>query len=276
MQTFSYPTEAVLIDAISGLSHGDIGTLLRAADLADLDPGPGTEKRWINKQRRLQTVFDGVRGRSDKDDTRRLQRLVIQLLDTTSGKLSRLPGWFDALTERLLVDGYEVRQIKPQFGPTDEPPWEWSSVDSTVSYRLLPIGTETVPLAPTISALEAELEDDQYEVAQSHYGQAVRCFIAGDLEAANGQLRSFLEDLFVQLARRHAGYSKNEPIAALQALQQKCLLPGEFDLLRGLWKLCQDKGAHPGLSTAGEAQFRLQTTTSVALFLLRHLKTGDG
>ncbi len=38
---------------------------------------------------------------------------------------------------------------------------------------------------------------------------------AGDLEAANGQLRSFLEDLYVELARRQANYEGNEPVAAL-------------------------------------------------------------
>ena len=61
MDTFSYPTEGQLIKAISNLTHSGIGTLLREADLADLDPGPGTEKRWINKKTRLQTVFADVR-----------------------------------------------------------------------------------------------------------------------------------------------------------------------------------------------------------------------
>lgn len=272
-QSFSYPTEAVLIRAISDQSHGDIGTLLRASDLADLDPGPGTEKRWINKQRRLQTIFDGVRGRVDKNDIRRLQRLVLQLLDTVAHNPNQPPSWFDALTEQLLADGFEVRQIAPEPDPSGQPSW----LSSTVSYQLLSVNADATPIAPTISALEAELEDGQYEVAKNHYGQAVRCFVAGDLEAANGQLRSFLEDLFVQLARKHIGYGKDEPMAALQELhQQRYLLAGEYDLLRGLWKISQDRGAHRGLSTVEEAQFRLQTTTSVALFLLSHLEAGGG
>jgi hypothetical protein len=36
--------------------------------------------------------------------------------------------------------------------------------------------------------------------------------------------------------------------------------------------LSQDHGAHQGLTTAEEALFRLQTTTSAARFLLHHLR----
>jgi hypothetical protein len=78
--------------------------------------------------------------------------------------------------------------------------------------------------------------------------------------------------LLLQLAIDHVGYAGNEPVAALQRLQQGGrLLDGEFNFLRGLWTLSQQRGAHQGLTTKEEALFRLQTTTSAARFLLHHL-----
>jgi hypothetical protein len=78
--------------------------------------------------------------------------------------------------------------------------------------------------------------------------------------------------LLLQLAIDHVGYAGNEPVAALQRLQQGGrLLDGEFNFLRGLWTLSQQRGAHQGLTTEEEALFRLQTTTSAARFLLHHL-----
>jgi hypothetical protein len=137
---------------------------------------------------------------------------------------------------------------------------------------LLPAGAAPAPLAPEITAFEDELDTRGYDVARKHYGQAVRNYVSGDLEAANGQLRDVLEDLFVAVARSYANFTGLEPVAALQHLQNRHkLLDGEFNLLRGLWSLSQDRGPHAGLTDAAEAVFRLQTTTSSCLFLLRHL-----
>jgi hypothetical protein len=249
--------------------------LLRKADLTDVDPGEGTDRQPITRVKRLQRVFDGVRGREDDRDRRRLQQLVIEFLNDAAADPSRLPVWLDTLKERLLADEFELRRTIT--GPPGlSPPYDFLPPGITkASYQLLPAGAAPAPTAPEITALEAALDDCGYQVAKSHYGQAVRSYVAGDLEAANGQLRSFLEDLFVELARGHGGYSGDEPVAALQALRnQRQLLDGEFNLLRGLWELSQSRGPHRGLSTAGEALFRLQTTTSTALFVLRHVADG--
>jgi hypothetical protein len=266
MPAFSHPTEGLLIRVLGGRSHGAIGTLLREVDLAQFDPGEGTSKQWINKDKRLKQVFDAARSNDSPSVRQAMLRLVVELVNRHAGDPDAAPDWLDELRERLLADGYELRQeiVEVSGG--------WPA-RRQARYRLLPAGAAPAPLAPAISALEAELAQRNYAVALRHYGQAVRNFTNHDLEAANGQLRSFLENLFVQLASAHAGYMGNEPVAALQQLRDKgTLLDGEFDLLRGLWKLSQGRGAHQGLTTAEEALFRLQTTTSAARFLLHHLR----
>jgi Helix-turn-helix domain len=141
------------------------------------------------------------------------------------------------------------------------------------SGRLEGVDSRWLETCRVVLAEQVKSSQRNYAVALRHYGIAIRNFTNHDLEGANSQLRSFLENLFVQLAGDHVGYTRDEPVAALQQLRDKGkLLDGEFDLLRGLWKLSQDRGAHQGLTTAEEALFRLQTTTSAARFLLHHLR----
>lgn len=267
MPALSHPTEGLLIRVLGASSHDGIGILLREVDLAQFDPGKGTSQQWITRRERLTRVFDAARLDDSPSVQRAILRLVVEVVNRLAGDADAAPAWLGELKERLLVDGYELRQegiVEVTGG--------WRT-RRQAQYRLLPAGAAPAPLAPAISALEAELEQRGYAVALSHYGQAVRNFTNHELESANGQLRSFLENLFVQLARDHVGYTGDEPVAALQQLRGKGkLLDGEFDLLRGLWALSQDRGAHQGLTTAEEALFRLQTTTSAARFLLHHLR----
>ncbi len=187
--TFSYPTEAVVIDALEHWTHRSITVLMREVDLADLDPGQGSEKRPNNKIKRLEAVFEGVRDRAEGRNARRLQQLVLSLANTAASDPDHPPTWLATLEERLRVDGYELRQA------VSGPGWK-----VTATYQLLPAGAAPAPIEPDLTALEAELEANGYSVALRHYTQAVRSYVAGELEAANGQLRSFLEDLFVELA----------------------------------------------------------------------------
>ncbi len=266
MPALSYRTEGLLIRVLGGWSHGTIGTLLRDVGLAQFDPGEGAPPSWINKDKRLKQVFDMARSNDSPSVQQAMLRLVVEVVNRHASDPDAGPEWLGELQERLLSDGYELRQ--EMVDVTDG----WRS-RRQAKYRLLPAGAAPAPLAPAISALEAELNQRGYAVALSHYGQAVRNYTNHELESANGQLRSFLESLFVQLARDHVGYAGDEPVAALQQLQNRDkLLDGEFNLLRGLWTLSQDRGAHQGLTTAEEALFRLQATTSAARFLLHHLR----
>ena len=57
MPALSQRTEGLLIRVLTGWTHGQIGTVLREVGLAQYDPGEGTSKQWINKDKRLKIIF---------------------------------------------------------------------------------------------------------------------------------------------------------------------------------------------------------------------------
>lgn len=265
MPALSQRTEGLLIRVLTGWTHGQIGTVLREVGLAQYDPGEGTSKQWINKDKRLKIVLDGARKQDEPSVRHAMLRLVVELANQSAFDPDDPPPWLGELKERLLADGYELQQDAQETSD------RWRT-RRQARHRVLPAGAVPTPLAPAVNALEAELTRQSYVVALQHYQQAVRNFTNHELEAANGQLRSFLENLFIQLAIDHASHAGTEPVAALQRLRQVGkLLDGEFNLLRGLWELSQERGAHQGLTSEEEALFRLQTTTSATRFLLHHL-----
>jgi hypothetical protein len=109
---------------------------------------------------------------------------------------------------------------------------------------------------------------------RNHYQQAVDNFLHHNYEAANGALRTTLEDLVSRLAREHAGYvgqgKPGEGGRAINHMVDMGSLP-ENDgglLLKGIWKLAHTRGSHPGRSDAEEARFRMVIITAIARFLL--------
>lgn len=99
-------------------------------------------------------------------------------------------------------------------------------------------------------------------------------FLHHNYEAANGALRTTLEDLVSRLAREHAGYvgqgKPGEGGRAINHMVDMGSLP-ENDgglLLKGIWKLAHTRGSHPGRSDAEEARFRMVIITAIARFLL--------
>ena len=124
--------------------------------------------------------------------------------------------------------------------------------------------------APEVSALESDLIDHELRVAATHYRQAVDNFVDGNFEAANGQLRSFLEALFQALGVSAGAQANVGADAAVVHLRRVGSLDeAESQFLRGLWAGAQDNGPHAGLTNEEEARFRLHTATAAARYLLR-------
>jgi hypothetical protein len=71
-------------------------------------------------------------------------------------------------------------------------------------------------------------------VAAEHYRQALADYRDRRFESANGQLRSFLEDLLIELAAK-AGHQFKDPVGDVMWMRDKQLLTGvEWQLVRGL------------------------------------------
>lgn len=134
---------------------------------------------------------------------------------------------------------------------------------------LVPTTPEPAELAAELSALELDLHQLGLSVASVHYRQAHESFVAGNWEAANGQIRSFIENFLVELGRRQTSKARVDPLAALQDLRHGSFFDDpEWQMLRGFWQSIQDNGPHHGLSDEQEALFRLHVATSVGRYAI--------
>jgi hypothetical protein len=226
-----------------------IGTLLLDAEADRWDP-----PKPSNKQDRLQRLFRAMREDGGEDAETAALAIAQRLMSSgaSSARRGRPMVWWDEALDTLATDG-----------------WEYDA-DSD---RLVP----TVPgmrVAEETSLLERALTDRGWTTAAGHYRQALDAFSRGDWAAANGQLRSLLEDVLPAAAERVSGKRPKQPRASIDVLRAKgALMEGEFDLLKGLWDMSQHRGPHPGLSDVEEARFRLVTVTAQCRFLLARLSS---
>jgi hypothetical protein len=134
---------------------------------------------------------------------------------------------------------------------------------------IMPTTPEPASLGPILSQLEQDLSSYELKVASRHYSQACENLADGNFEAANGQVRSFLENLFVTVCDKTSGKNFKDPGAALQHLKQIDKIDAsEWNNFRGFWDSCQSNGPHHGLSTNEEAIYRLHMATAIARYLL--------
>ncbi|WP_143232877.1 hypothetical protein [Actinoplanes regularis] len=138
--------------------------------------------------------------------------------------------------------------------------------------RLLPLDEPHIPLGESVSALEVDLQRLGMAVAHNHYRQAVDSLTDGRHEAANGQLRAMFEEVVAYLAVQQ-GFSRTSQGAggrAITFLVDNGHLPADDGglYIRGLWKIVQTNGPHPGASPIGEAYFRTHALTAAARYLI--------
>ena len=130
-----------------------------------------------------------------------------------------------------------------------------------------------VAMAPETSALEDALQTRRLDVPFRHYRQAVDNFTNEQLEACNGQIRSFLEALFVEIGMRLTSHNIDNANAALQHLHNGGHLnQAEWNMFRYFWGGVQDNGPHAGLTTHDEALYRLHVGTAIGRYLVKKLE----
>ena len=149
---------------------------------------------------------------------------------------------------------------------------------------------EEVQLSEKESELESLLDQFMFSIAKVHYKQAVNAHIRGDWEAANAQMRSFIEGFFDSVAETlredqitlpSTSHSRREWLAQLNP---PFLLPNfnEWDIgnkggfIQGFWNRLHSAGSHPGLSDEEDSTFRLHMVILVASHYLRRLRDRVG
>lgn len=196
---------------------------------------------------RSNALVTALRKRDDGDSLTRLLKYVLERKGTGFEPSDRL-------LQSLRVDGFE-----------------WCNG------KLVPTTPDPAALAPQISQFERDLQDMGIGIAAEHYRQAHESFVASNWEAANGQIRSFMEDFLIELGKRETSKVRSDASAALQDLRSKNFLDDpEFQMFKGFWQGIQDRGPHRGLSHEQEALFRLHVATSIARYTIHKSRGKNG
>ena len=125
----------------------------------------------------------------------------------------------------------------------------------------------------------------QFATPLGHLDQAIEAHTRGDWAAANGQLRTFLESLFDEIARNirpadalRLPSSENRrallaEIGFLVTDRNEWTQDGK-NFLNGMFKMLHTEGSHPGLSDEDHCTFRLHLVLVTARTFLRRLQFG--
>jgi len=125
----------------------------------------------------------------------------------------------------------------------------------------------------------------QFETPHGHLDQAIEAHTRGDWAAANGQLRTFIESLFDDIAfsvrreeaqRRPTSESRRALLAEIGflATDRNEWTPDGKNYINGLFKMLHTEGSHPGLSDEDHCTFRLHVVLVTARTFLRRLHYG--
>ena len=174
--------------------------------------------------------------------------------------------------QSLAQDGYALRWTKR------EDFFQSQHSGGATLVAALPPELATVDTDDEVRGL---LAASNFHLSQSHLEQAVRAHARGDWAAANGQLRTLLESLVMEIAI-NLGIENAELLTTenrLRALKKAGFLSSDRKewlgdgkgFVNGLMKMLHTDGAHPGLSDADNCTFRLHVALVTARLWLRRL-----
>lgn len=149
------------------------------------------------------------------------------------------------------------------------------AVDGLTLRSVLP---EAVPVAQQEDELTHLLKKHAFTTALGHLEQAIAAHTRGDWAAANGQLRSFVEELFDRIAHELSGgstaalptsHARREWLANssppfLETPLNEWEIGGNGGFVQGFCRRLQPAGSHPGLSDEADSTFRLHLVIIVA------------
>ena len=135
--------------------------------------------------------------------------------------------------------------------------------------RLVPTTPQPASLHPELSQLELDMQALNLSVAAQHYRQAYESFVASNWEAANGQIRSFMEGFLIALGNIETTNVPSNTWQLFRTFKNEGFFDcAEWQMLKGFWQGIQDNGPHYGLSNEEEALFRLHPATSIARYAI--------
>jgi hypothetical protein len=138
---------------------------------------------------------------------------------------------------------------------------------------------ETLHLVEQEDALMSLLDRNEFTVAKGHYNQAIAAHGRGEWASANGQLRTFVEEIFDRMhdlicpGREVTSNARREALARagffLESLNEWNI--GGKGFVQGFYKRLHPAGSHPGLSEPDDSTFRVHLVILVAHYFLKRL-----
>ncbi|MBA7499435.1 hypothetical protein ES704_02179 [subsurface metagenome] len=234
---FSNRTLSYIIETLSGRTDSQLRGFFFKYGLLNIYTRSG---RLTAKNRKVTDVFQHLIDAGDEHAFDNLNMIVREVLDDTCAWLKEREYNFSEIypeLERALnADGFQVHngELIPLISPTVEPLQEEGLVETL-------------------------LHKYSFDVAKNHLEQAYDNYLGGNWEASNAALRSFLQDLFDQIAVtiwNDEAIRKDPGGQRRQLLQDKGFIEGDTEarLVSSFFRFASYSGSHPGISNASDCR----------------------
>jgi len=146
--------------------------------------------------------------------------------------------------------------------------------------ELIPVVSATAEPAKEEGLVESLLNKYGFNIAKNHLEQAYDNYLDGNWEASNAALRSFLQDVFDQIALilwNEEATNKAPGGERRKLLQDKGFIEEntETDLVKSFFKFAHGEGSHPGISDESDCRLRRYMAVAIASYYLEKLKASS-
>lgn len=218
-----------------------------------------------------------------------LGRIVVQraetVLDTLDGSMTLGEAVIRQAAQLAQRDSDQPQQTAFARGlARDGYVLAWDNYGRNASIRAALPGE--IQLPETDDEVHQLLKSFGFATPLGHLEQAIEAHTRGDWAACNGQLRTFLESLFDDIARhvrpqeaaqRPSSENRRALLADIGFLatdRNEWTQDGK-NYINGLFKMLHTEGSHPGLSDEDHSTFRLHVVLVTARTFLRRLHFGQ-
>jgi hypothetical protein len=256
---FSNRTLSCIIEILAdSYTDSKLRTLFFKYNLLDVYEQSG---RLTAKRRKVNDVFQHLCAAGDDSSRRALESIVRETLkefypqkEVSQIRRQRFFEKFPDLDTALRADGFHVREGE-----------------------LIPIISSLVEPVKEEALVETLLDKYGFSIAKNHLKQSYENYVGGNWEAANGALRSFLQDVFDQIALIIAplGAGQKAPGGERRKLlQEKHFIESDTEakLVLGFFQFASHKGSHPGISNESDSRLRRYMAVALASYYLEKLE----
>ncbi len=218
-----------------------------------------------NKLSRLGNVFHPI-VKTDADDIG--MKAAIELIEMVTKD-----AW-DAIdpADELWIDSSRSERAKETYDSIQQA-LRADGLD-LVEGRIVPFVSPSVDISREQGLLESRLSQHGFEVAANHLEQAVDNAARSNWEAANSQIRSFLEALCDAIASKiyeDGGSAPTRGKARQYLCESGLLSPEESELLKSFFNMLHGQGGHAGTSSSDDCHRRRLMAVAMANYYLDRL-----